>query len=132
MPGYRRLVAGRVYQHYRASRQALARGWKWRAFPVETKRNELLADPAQVPEMDDVISASRQVRAIGAEGHAKKARRDFQIYSDFDLDIEESSDWEWWSGNKRKYIYGVGEVDGGDHKVIIKTTNGDVYIKKSS
>jgi DUF4097 and DUF4098 domain-containing protein YvlB len=64
--------------------------------------------------------------------YTKKSRREYEIYSDFAVEIEESSEWKWWSGEKRKYIYGTGEVDSGDHKIIIKTTNGDVYINKGA
>jgi len=65
-------------------------------------------------------------------GYTKRARRDYQIYSDFSMDIEETTEWKWWSGDKKKYIYGTGSVDNGDHKIIIKTTNGDVYINKGA
>jgi DUF4097 and DUF4098 domain-containing protein YvlB len=64
--------------------------------------------------------------------YTKKYRREYQIFSDFDIEIDETSEWKWWSGEKRKYIYGTGKTGDGDHKIIIKTTNGDVHINKGA
>ncbi len=54
------------------------------------------------------------------------------IYSDFDIvKKEKSKEWDDSKGTPRKYLSGKGEVNGGKHKIKIRTTNGDVYLKKS-
>ncbi len=59
-------------------------------------------------------------------GHGKKPK----IESDFSLNLDESKDWEYRHGSARKYIYGKAEINGGKNKVMIKTINGNVYLKK--
>lgn len=53
------------------------------------------------------------------------------IFSDFNITKDESDEWDDSKGTSRKYIYGKGVVNGGKHKVKIRTINGDVYLKKS-
>ena len=62
----------------------------------------------------------------------KSARRHYQIYSEFDIKIDEETESSWYSSDKKRYTYGTGIVKGGDNKVIIKTVNGDVYINKGA
>lgn len=53
------------------------------------------------------------------------------IFSDFDIvKKEKSKEWDDSKGTPRKYLSGKGEVNGGKHKVKIRTINGDVYLKK--
>ena len=56
--------------------------------------------------------------------------KDFKIESDFALETEETDEWDYDHGSPRKYIYGLGNVDGGAHKVKIRTINGNVYLKR--
>jgi DUF4097 and DUF4098 domain-containing protein YvlB len=62
--------------------------------------------------------------------YTRDSDRDYEIVSDFDMNIEKSTDWERKWGEKVKYIYGTGSVKGGKHMIRIKTVNGDIYIKK--
>ena len=50
-----------------------------------------------------------------------RADRDYQIYSDFPLSIE---------GEGSDRITAKGEINGGGDIIDIRTTNGDIYIKK--
>jgi DUF4097 and DUF4098 domain-containing protein YvlB len=56
---------------------------------------------------------------------------DYEIVSDFDMDYEETSEWQRKWGQKVKYIYGTGDVKGGKHLIKIKTVNGNIYIRKA-
>ncbi len=62
--------------------------------------------------------------------YTKDAERKYKIVSDFDIEIRETDKWKRKWGSKRKYIYGTGTVGGGEHKIILKTVNGDIIIKK--
>lgn len=64
--------------------------------------------------------------------YTKNSRRSYRIESDFDMKIEETKEWESKWGQKRKYIYGTGSVNGGEHKITIKTVNGNIYIRKGT
>jgi DUF4097 and DUF4098 domain-containing protein YvlB len=64
--------------------------------------------------------------------YTKKAKREYKIISDFDIDIEKTDKWQSKWGSKRKYIYGTGTVGGGEHKIMLKTVNGDIVIKKGT
>ena len=60
----------------------------------------------------------------------KGAKREYTITSDFDMDIEKSDKWVRRWGQKRKYIYGTGEVRGGKHLIKLRTTNGNITIRE--
>jgi len=66
--------------------------------------------------------------------YPKNSRKEFEdckIISDFKIDETRTTEWERKNGNsERKYIYGKGSVNGGKNKIIIKTINGNVYLKK--
>jgi DUF4097 and DUF4098 domain-containing protein YvlB len=55
-----------------------------------------------------------------------------KIISDFDLQKDETTEWERKHGSARKYIYGKGSIGGGKNKIHIETINGDVRLKKAS
>lgn len=59
-----------------------------------------------------------------------KERDNYNIISDFGVDKTQTSDWEYHKGSPRKYIYGKANIKGGKNKVTIKTTNGNIYLKK--
>ena len=63
-------------------------------------------------------------------GYTKNSSRDFKITSDFDIDREHSDEWDYSNGSPKKHIYGTGKIAGGRHLIKIKTTNGNVRIKK--
>lgn len=60
----------------------------------------------------------------------KSAKKEYAITSDFDLNIEKSDKWVRKWGQKRKYIYGTGEVGGGAHLIKLRTTNGNITIRE--
>jgi DUF4097 and DUF4098 domain-containing protein YvlB len=64
--------------------------------------------------------------------YTKKHEGDYRIESDFDMKIEETKEWKRKWGQKRKYIYGTGEVNGGKHTIKIRTVNGNIIIRKGS
>lgn len=61
----------------------------------------------------------------------KGAKKEYKIVSDFDIDIEKSDKWVRKWGQKRKYIYGTGEVGGGEHLIKLRTTNGNITIREN-
>jgi DUF4097 and DUF4098 domain-containing protein YvlB len=66
--------------------------------------------------------------------YTKNSSGDYSIISDFDLDITRTREWEYEGrgrrGTPRKYIYGRGNVRGGNHTVKIHTINGDVRLSR--
>ncbi|MBN2185635.1 MAG: DUF4097 family beta strand repeat protein [Candidatus Krumholzibacteriota bacterium] len=62
--------------------------------------------------------------------YTKKSKRNYRIESDFDMKIEETKEWKSRWGQKRKYIYGTGVIRDGANSIKIRTTNGNVRIKK--
>jgi len=69
--------------------------------------------------------------AIDVElAYTKNSSKDYEIESDFDLEISETSDWSHEWGSPRKVIRGKATLGGGEHKVKIRTVNGDVVLKK--
>ncbi len=62
--------------------------------------------------------------------YTKNSRKNYKIDSDFDINIEESKEWDYGRGTARKYIDGTGKVKGGKHLVRIETINGDIRIRK--
>ena len=54
----------------------------------------------------------------------------YKIESDFPLTQKESQDWDYGHGTARKTIKGTSTVGGGGHKVVIRTINGNVYLKQ--
>ncbi len=62
--------------------------------------------------------------------YTKNARRDYEIISDFEITEERTDRWEGSGRDKRKFIYGTGQLGGGKNKIEIRTINGNVYIKR--
>ena len=54
----------------------------------------------------------------------------FTVSSDFDISVEKSDTWDYSRGSPRKYTYGSFIQYGGQHRVTITTTNGNVAIRK--
>ena len=55
----------------------------------------------------------------------------YTLSSDFDIDIETDDQWNYSRGTPRKYTRGSGTLNGGEHRVNIHTTNGNVSIRKA-
>lgn len=64
--------------------------------------------------------------------YTKNNEGKYRIDSDYDLKIEETKEWKRKWGQKRKYIYGTGSIDGGEHRIKIKTVNGNITIREGS
>lgn len=56
----------------------------------------------------------------------------YTLSSDFDIDIETQDEWNYSRGTPRKYTIGSANLNGGNHRVVIHTTNGNVTIRKSN
>ena len=56
----------------------------------------------------------------------------YTLNSDFDIDIEKDDEWDYSRGTPRKYTIGSAVLNGGSHRVTIKTTNGNVTIRKAN
>ncbi len=56
---------------------------------------------------------------------------DVKVDSDFKLNEKRSDKWDYSNGSPRKYYHAKGSFNGGKNKVIIKTINGTVTLKKS-
>ena len=56
---------------------------------------------------------------------------DVKIISDFDIAQKTTDEWDDSKGSSRKYLRGKGEINGGKHKIKIRTINGNVTLKKS-
>jgi len=61
--------------------------------------------------------------------YTKNSSRNYKIVSDFPIDQQESADWNYDKGSPRKTIRGVAK--GGGNRVVTRTTNGNVYLKKT-
>ena len=62
--------------------------------------------------------------------YTKNSSQDFEFISDFDLDIERSSTWDYSNGSPRKRIHGTAIIGSGKYPVVIKTINGNIRLKK--
>ena len=63
-------------------------------------------------------------------GITRNSSRNYKIDSDMEVDIDKSESWSNHYGTPRKFVYGKADINGGLHKVKIRTTNGNVYIKE--
>lgn len=64
--------------------------------------------------------------------YTKNSTQDFDIRSDFDLEIRRSEHWDHGSAPALKYVYGRSRVGGGRHKIKIETLNGNVRLRRGS
>lgn len=63
--------------------------------------------------------------------YTRNSSQDYRIISDWDFEEERTEEWEYSNGSPKKHIYGTGSISGGRHTIKIRTTNGDIRIKKS-
>jgi hypothetical protein len=73
------------------------------------------------------ISADFDIRLT----YTKNSNRNYDIKSDFDINVEEPDKWDYGKGSPRKIIYGKGEINGGKNRIKVETVNGDIRIRKS-
>ena len=64
--------------------------------------------------------------------YTKNSMKDYEIVSDFKIQEKRTDKWQHDKGSPRKYIYGKGKTGDGKHKIIIKTINGNVILKKGN
>ena len=62
--------------------------------------------------------------------YTRNADDTYRIISDFPMAQERTDRWDYHDGDARKYIYGTGEVAGGRHRIRIKTTNGNITVRR--
>lgn len=60
----------------------------------------------------------------------KNSSRDYGIVSDFPLQITRSPEWEYGEGSARRIVRGRGTTGGAKHKIVIRTINGGVRLKR--
>ncbi len=65
-------------------------------------------------------------------GVTNNSSKNYTITSDFDIDIDIDDEWNYSRGTPRKYTLGTANLNGGNHRVNISTTNGNVIIKKGT
>jgi DUF4097 and DUF4098 domain-containing protein YvlB len=72
------------------------------------------------------LSMDIDIELAYTEGH----EGEYAIKSDFPIHQEVSPEWERDNGSPRKIMHGSGTVAGGSNRVMIKTVNGNVTIKR--
>ena len=77
--------------------------------------------------LPDGISAEFDLRIT----YTRRSSQDYQIKSDFDLEVEEDEEWNYRNGDSRKNIDATGKTGSGEHIIKISTVNGDIRIKKN-
>jgi DUF4097 and DUF4098 domain-containing protein YvlB len=58
------------------------------------------------------------------------SNRNYEIISDFDLNQEETKQWDYSRGTARRYILGSGSIGSGKHRIKLNTINGNIYLKE--
>ncbi|MFC2140042.1 DUF4097 domain-containing protein [Bacteroidota bacterium] len=100
----------------------------------------MIGDPAKGERDVSLSSMGGDVELIVPDGlsmdidieitYTRRYEDDVDIISDFDIKIEKTDDWKYDHGDKRKKLYGTGQVGDGKNRIKIKTINGVVSIKK--
>ena len=78
-----------------------------------------------------VVPSNFSMSLVVELGVTNNTDKSYAISSDFDIDSETDADWNYENGTPRKYTRGTANLNGGDHQVHIRTTNGNVSIKKA-
>ena len=60
--------------------------------------------------------------------YTRNSRQDYEIESEFPIELRRSGDWDYASGDPRKHVYGTGTIGGGGTKIKIRTVNGNVRL----
>ena len=61
--------------------------------------------------------------------YTKNQENKYKISESLGLDESASTNWNYWHGSARKYLYAKGKVGNGQNHVTIKTVNGNIIIK---
>ncbi|KAA3617711.1 MAG: hypothetical protein D8M58_00855 [Calditrichaeota bacterium] len=77
--------------------------------------------------LPDGISADFDIRIT----YTRNSNKNYEINSDFSLDIEEDDEWSYNNGDPRKKIEGTGKSGDGEHSIKVSTINGNITIKKN-
>src|SRR5688572_29511444 len=77
------------------------------------------------------VPASLDMRFDISLAYTRNSRQNYEIRSDFPLEVRRTTEWEYAKGERRRYIYGTGAAGKGRHLVHIETVNGDVIIRKA-
>jgi DUF4097 and DUF4098 domain-containing protein YvlB len=77
------------------------------------------------------VPADFSMNLVVELGVTNNVKKSFKVNSDFDVSTETDADWDYSHGTPRKVTRGTANVNGGDHTVYIRTTNGNVNIKKA-
>jgi len=78
--------------------------------------------------LPDGISAEFDVRIT----YTRKSSQDYEISSDFPLNIKEDEDWQYKNGDPHKDIIGTGKTGNGKNTIKVSTHNGDIRIRKGN
>jgi DUF4097 and DUF4098 domain-containing protein YvlB len=100
----------------------------------------MVGDPAQGRRDVKLESKGGEIRLTLPAGlsadidveldHTRNSSHTYKIDSDFPLAITDSPEWSEGHGSPRKTLKGVASVNGGKHKIVIRTINGNVTIRK--
>jgi DUF4097 and DUF4098 domain-containing protein YvlB len=60
--------------------------------------------------------------------YTKNSRKNYEIESDWDLEIKRSKEWDYDNGTPRKRIHGTGFIGSGRIPITIETINGNIYV----
>jgi DUF4097 and DUF4098 domain-containing protein YvlB len=77
------------------------------------------------------VPASLDMRFDIALSYTRNSRQNYEIRSDFPVQIRRTTEWDYAKGDPRRYVYGTGTAGKGRHLVHIETVNGDVIIRKA-
>jgi DUF4097 and DUF4098 domain-containing protein YvlB len=77
-----------------------------------------------------VVPADFSMELLVELGVTNNTNKSYSVRSDFDIGVETDADWDYSHGTPRKFTRGTANLNGGDHQVHIRTTNGNVVIRK--
>jgi DUF4097 and DUF4098 domain-containing protein YvlB len=63
--------------------------------------------------------------------YTRNSGKNFEIQSDFGVQVSDTNDWDYSKGSARKYLYGKGSYLGGKNLIKIETTNGNIQIRRA-
>lgn len=63
--------------------------------------------------------------------YTRNFRRATEIHSDWQLDVEQTDEWDDRQGTPRRYVRAEGRIGRGRGRIFIKTTNGDIDVRRA-
>lgn len=94
------------------------------------KRDVEITTMGEVTEL--IVPANLSMEVEIALAQTVDRVRDYRIISDFEIQQSDSGTLVHDEGTARKYLYGTGSFAGGRNRIIIKTVNADVYLRKGA